>query len=200
VPFTLVSFSAVLIYTWLVEPRTPRSVVAAPVLIVIVLGVVHAARAREWGFKARALAAGLGASTLFTVAASAAVLAVGTRLGTVQARPDPLSTLGGLIVWGGAQQWMLQTMALREAQSVAGRRAGIVLAAALFGVLHLPNPFLTAMTFGCALAWCAIYDRYPNVLPLALSHAVGTMVVRYALDDAVTGGLKIGASYLEMVR
>jgi membrane protease YdiL (CAAX protease family) len=101
-----------------------------------------------------------------------------------------------LVVWGGAQQWILQTVILREAQRTTSRRAGVAVAALLFAALHLPNPFLFAVTLGGALGWCAIYDRYPNVLPLALSHALVTLAILYAFDDAITGGLKTGAAYL----
>jgi membrane protease YdiL (CAAX protease family) len=200
VPFTLVSFGAVLVYIWFVEPRAPREAVAVPIAIVIVAALIHAVGRRESGFAIHALAGGFVATIVFTMVASAIVIAAGLTLGSWRWRPDLLGTLGGLMVWGGAQQWVLQTMALREAQRAAGKRAGIVLAAALFATLHLPNPFLTAMTFICGLAWCAIYAWYPNVLPLALSHAIGTLVVRCALDDRLAGGFQVGAAYLERVR
>jgi membrane protease YdiL (CAAX protease family) len=87
---------------------------------------------------------------------------------------------------------------LREAQRATSRRRGIVLAAVLFGAIHLPNPFLAPVTAVAALVWCRIYDRYPNLIPLALSHGLGTLAVRYAFDDAITGRLRIGASYLRL--
>ena len=40
------------------------------------------------------------------------------------------------------------------------------------------------MTFAGALAWCWIYDRCPNLLPLALSHALLTLAILYAFDEA----------------
>ena len=72
------------------------------------------------------------------------------------------------------------------------------LAAFLFAAVHLPNPFLTAMTFAGALAWCAIYDRHPNVVPLALSHAMVTLAILHAFDDSLTGHLRIGQAYLRL--
>ncbi len=68
----------------------------------------------------------------------------------------------------------------------------------MFASLHLPNPFLSAVTFAGALAWCWIYSRYPNILPLALSHAVLTAAILYAFDDRITGRLRIGAGYLAL--
>jgi membrane protease YdiL (CAAX protease family) len=73
-----------------------------------------------------------------------------------------------------------------------------VVAALLFGAVHLPNPFLSSMTAAAALLWCWLYDRYPNIIPLALSHALGTLAVLYAFDDGITGRLRIGAGYLRL--
>ena len=64
--------------------------------------------------------------------------------------------------------------------------------------MHLPNPFLAAVTFVGALAWCWIYDRHPNVIPLALSHAVATLAMLYAFDDTITGRLRVGQAYLTL--
>ena len=54
------------------------------------------------------------------------------------------------------------------------------------------------MTFAGALAWCWIYDRHPNLLPLALSHALLTLAILCAFDEAVTGHLRVGAAYLRL--
>jgi hypothetical protein len=42
--------------------------------------------------------------------------------------------------------------------------------------------------------------RHPNVLPLALSHALGTLAILYAFDEAITGRLRVGYSYLQLLR
>jgi hypothetical protein len=47
--------------------------------------------------------------------------------------------------------------------------------------------------------WCRIYDRFPNILPLAASHALGTLAILYAFDGDSTGRLRIGLSYLRFV-
>ena len=113
--------------------------------------------------------------------------------------PGPLArSFAPLVPWGAAQQWVLQTVVLREAQRAWSRRAGVVIAALLFGAVHLPNPFLASITAGAALVWCWIYDRYPNVFPLAISHALGTLAILYAFDEGITGRLRIGASYLRL--
>ena len=119
--------------------------------------------------------------------------------GTIHDRRDFLGTFLWLVVWGGAQQWVLQTTVLRDCQRATNRHAGIGIAALLFGLLHMPNVFLAVMTTIGALIWCGIYDRYPNIVPLAVSHTpLTTMAILYTFDEAITGRLRIGASFLRL--
>lgn len=199
-PFTAAILAIVLSYTWVIDPVTPRAFVIGPMAAVAALAVWHAFRAREWGLERSAFFPALRAAALVTVVAIAAMLAAGALLGTLHDRRDFLGNLAGLLVWGGAQQWVLQTLVLREAQRATSDRAGVLLASVLFAALHLPNPFLTVVTLVAGLAWCWIYARHPNVLPLALSHALGTLAILYAFDEAITGRLRVGYSYLQLIR
>jgi len=197
-PFTISIVAAVLAYVWFVEGRAPREAVFVPAALVVLLTIWHDARHREWGFAPRALLPGLRLALVFTVPLVLATLAAGLVTGTLHDRRDFLGNFAPLILWGGAQQWVLQTVVLREAQRATSRRAGIVVAALLFGAIHLPNPFLAPVTALSALIWCRAYDRYPTIIPLALSHALGTLAVLHAFDDRITGRLRIGASYLRL--
>ncbi|HUG52596.1 MAG TPA: CPBP family intramembrane glutamic endopeptidase [Vicinamibacteria bacterium] len=196
--FSAAILATILTYTWLLEPRLPRALVAVPSGIVLALGLWHVLRTREGGLAAAALWPGLRAAALFTLPAALALLAAGAARGTLHGRRDSLAGFALLVAWGGAQQWVLQTVVLREAQRATSRRGGVLWAALLFAAVHLPNPFLTAMTFAGALAWCAIYDRHPNVVPLALSHAIVTLAILHAFDDSLTGRLRIGHAYLRL--
>jgi membrane protease YdiL (CAAX protease family) len=194
--FSLAILAIVLAYTWLIDPIAPASVTPVPVALVLGLAMWHAARTADWGVRIAALAPALWRSAVVTTVAALGIYLAGASLGTWHVRSDAWATLALLVPWGLGQQFALHTVFLSEAQSVAGRPAGIVIAAALFAALHLPNPFLTAMTFVGALAWCWIYDRHPNLLPLALSHALLTLAILCAFDEALTGHLRVGASYL----
>ena len=187
---------SVLVYVWFIEPRTPRSAVLAPAAALVILTIWHDLRYRDWGFSWRALVPGLWRSLAVTCVAALLILGAGAALGTLHDRRDFLGNLAPLVLWGGAQQWVLQTLVLREAQRASSRARGIVIAAVLFGVIHLPNPFLAPVTGVAALVWCRLYDRYPNIIPLALSHGLGTLALRYAFDEAMIGRLRIGAAYL----
>jgi membrane protease YdiL (CAAX protease family) len=197
-PFTAAIVGTVLVYVWAAEGHTPRAFVLVPATIVVLLTAWHNRPRREWGFGWRAFVPGLWRTLAVTLPLALLILAAGALTGTLHDRRDFLGSLAPLVVWGAAQQWVLQTAVLREAQAFTSRRRGIAVAALLFGVVHLPNPFLAPVTAAAALLWCAIYDRYPNIIPLALSHGLGTLAIQYAFDGRITGRLRIGASYLRL--
>jgi membrane protease YdiL (CAAX protease family) len=195
--FSLSILGVVLCYTWLLEPIAPRWMSVAATMLVVALAITRAVKSGEWGLRASAFLPSLAWSTLLTITAGVGMYAAGSLLGSWHERPDPWNAVALLVPWGLGQQFALQTVFLRDAQALLkSRRAGAFLAAVMFAALHLPNPFLTLMTGVAAVAWCWIYDRYPNMLPLAFSHAVLTLVVLYAFDDAVTGRLRVGVAYL----
>ena len=195
---TIAIVGAVLVQVWFLEERYPREIVFLPAGLIIALTIRHDWQHAEWGFDWRALWPGLIRALAVTFMLCLVILAAGALTGTLHDRRDFLGSLAPLIPWGGAQQWILQTVVLREAQRATSRNTGIVIAALLFGAVHLPNPFLAPVTAGAALFWCRLYDRYPNIIPLALSHALGTLAVVYAFDDGITGRLRIGAGYLRL--
>ena len=194
--FSLCILAVVLIFTWVLAPGAPQWATAGAVVLVLGLAVWRAIRSGEWGIKRSAFLPALGWSAAVTGAGALGIYLAGSRLGTWHDRGDLWINLAALIPWGLGQQFALHTVFLREAQATAGRSGGVFLAALMFASLHLPNPFLTAMTGLGVMAWCWIYDRYPNLLPLALSHALLTLAILYAFDDAITGRLRIGAAYL----
>jgi len=193
---TIAIVASVLGYTWLLAPITPRwtSIVAGAIVLALAIG--RAIATGEWGLARSPLLPASRMAAAFTAIAAAGVAIAGWQLGTWHARPALWSDVALLLPWALGQQFVLQTVLLRESQATTTRTAGVVVAAALFAVLHLPNPFLSATTLAAALAWCWIYDRHPNVLPLALSHALLTLLVLCAFDDATTGRLRVGMGYL----
>lgn len=196
--YTLAIVALILGYTWVADPLVdvPGPWIVLPVVIVIALCIAHNRASGDWGFSGRAFIPALLWSIALTVPLVAALWVIGHAMGPAPIRRAPLLDFLYVIVWGGAQQFVLQTVVLRDSQAVAGRGA-VLLAAAIFASLHLPNPFLVIVTFTGGLAWCWIYARQPNILPLALSHAVATVAILMSFDPSVTAGLRTGWHYFQ---
>jgi hypothetical protein len=197
-PFTVAILVTILGYTWFLEPHGVRVGVAA--VIVVTITVLNGLRSGVWGLSPKALLPATRAAAFFTLAGVLVVLGIGRALGTLHHQGASLRELAVLIPWGTAQQWVLQTVVLREARRVTSRNKSIIVASALFAVVHAPNPLLMIMTFAGAFGWCAIYARHPNILPLGVSHAIATIALLYSFDANLTGHLRIGDAYLRVTR
>jgi membrane protease YdiL (CAAX protease family) len=197
-PYTAAIAAIILGYTWVAAPlvsvRGPWLLL--PVVLVIALTIAHNRRTRDWGFNPKALWPALGWAAILTAVFGGILWWSGRQFGSPPHRDAPLLDFLYVVVWGGAQQFVLQTVVFREAQSVA-RRAAVPLAAAIFAAFHLPNPFLVIVTFTGGLIWCAIYARYPNIVPLALSHAAATVIILLSFDASVTNALRTGWRYFQ---
>jgi membrane protease YdiL (CAAX protease family) len=196
--FTVAILVTILGYTWFLEPRGVR--VSVPAVIVVSITVLNGLRSGVWGLSPKAFLPASRAAALFTLAGVSVVLGVGLLLGTLHHQGASVRDLVLLIPWGTAQQWVLQTLVLREARGLTSRKSSIIVASVLFAVIHAPNPLLMTLTFAGALGWCAIYTRYPNILPLGVSHAVATIALLYSFDANLTGHLRIGHAYLRVMR
>ena len=98
--------------------------------------------------------------------------------------------------WGLAQQYVLQGFINRRAQSVLGKGwLSVLLVAAVFSALHLPNVWLVVVTFTGGVIWAAVYQRTPNLFALAVSHSVMTWVVVSTLPPSALHHLRIGFKY-----
>ena len=104
--------------------------------------------------------------------------------------------LAEYFAWAIAQQFALQSVILRRLEDM-GLRGGAPLAAAvLFSLVHVPNPGLLILTFLGGLLWCSTFRRNPNLVAVALSHAILAVVIVSTLPPDATGGYRIGPPYL----
>jgi membrane protease YdiL (CAAX protease family) len=101
-----------------------------------------------------------------------------------------------LPLWGLVQQYALQGFINRRAQLRFGRGwPGVILVAIVFALLHLPNPWLSVATLLGGLVWGYVYQRAPNLIALALSHATMSMLLACSLPPSITNSLRVGIRY-----
>lgn len=192
-----------MVYIWYIDPL-PQSYQGPAFVLFFVFTLVshlrHGDRPADLGIRVDTFGRALREAVL--VIAPALVLAVGLGLylgGGVglDLRRTALAFLWGY-PWALFQQYGLQC--------VIGRRMGEVIAnplghdlicAALFGALHLPNPFLTIVTFGAAYCFCALFRRCPNLFALALAHTLASTVLYHFLPARITHFMRVGPGYFQ---
>lgn len=116
----------------------------------------------------------------------------GLRFNLVPSRPRFLL----LPLWAFAQQYVMQGFVNRRAQILLGPGVGsILIVAAVFSLLHLPNLPLAGATFLGGLLWAISYQRVPNLLAPAISHAVLSFLVAFSLPPSWLNALRVGFKY-----
>lgn len=199
---------SVLVGEWvvlaLVGDDSPLMLVPVGLAFALML-LSHRARgetARTLGFRLDNFARAARLLAPPTAAAVALLLVAGWLAGSINFRRwrggwslVGLPTFG--IAWGLVQQYALQAFINRRAQILLGPGArSVLLTAAVFALLHLPNPGLAAATFAGGLLWAAVYQRAPSLPALALSHGLMTWVLISTLPPDLLGGLRVGFKYL----
>ncbi|MBV9241114.1 MAG: CPBP family intramembrane metalloprotease, partial [Acidobacteria bacterium] len=100
------------------------------------------------------------------------------------------------ISWGVLQEYWVQGFVNRRAMQSVGRGPlSITITAAVFGLLHMPNPLLASATFAVGLPFAWVYQKRPNLYALGLAHSILTVVLISSFPDELLGGLRVGLQY-----
>jgi membrane protease YdiL (CAAX protease family) len=101
-----------------------------------------------------------------------------------------------VLAWGFLQQYLLQGFIHRRLASAISRpRVRELVVAAIFSLLHVPNPVLMPVTFLAGWVFAVLYRRHPNLIVLALCHAVGSTAVAFGFDTGVLHRMRVGPGY-----
>ena len=123
---------------------------------------------------------------------------LGAWLGTLEPPPlqgAPRSLARGWL-WGTIQQYVLLCFYYRRMRELLGGDWSAALGAAgIFGLAHLPNPFLVPVTFATGIVACRIYRRVPNVFGLGLLHLLLSIALRNSFGPEITHHMRVGPGY-----
>ena len=200
--------SSVLIAEWILAAAVDRSrlIVAVPITLAFILMIsshrVRGETLRDLGFRFDNFLRAAWFVLLPMAVITAACLVIGWSFG---AQIDFMRWHGERPIagqlalgfgWGFVQQYVLQSFMNRRAKIILGSGwLSILLVAAVFAGLHLPNPWLTLVTFLGGLVWATVYQRAPNIFALAISHSLMTWVLVSTLPASAINHLRIGFKY-----
>jgi membrane protease YdiL (CAAX protease family) len=192
-------FVALLVAFIWIAPALPLALAVACILglaaIPIASNILHHDAPARLGFRLDNLTAAARHVAPMTALGALAVVAVG-RLGGAAPRADIALAALGYPLWGLAQQYALQGFVHRRiAERCGENRTAAALSAGLFALVHLPNPVLVAGTAVAGYGWCRAHQRAPNLVVLALSHALLAALLLAALPLAWHHDLRIGPTY-----
>ncbi len=200
--------SSIFIAEWLASVAVDwmRIAVVVPIGLAFVLSSSsHRLRGetlRDLGFRLDNFLRAAGLLTLPMIVTAIVCLAIGwwtgERIDFLRwhiSRPLAVQLILGF-AWGFVQQYMLQSLVNRRAQIIWGRGwLSVLVVAAIFAGLHLPNPALTVATFVGGVIWAAVYQRAPNIFALAISHSLMTWIVVSTVPASALHHLRIGLKY-----
>ena len=100
--------------------------------------------------------------------------------------------------WALVQQYTLQGFINRRIAGLVGSNwVSVLLVATVFAGLHLPNPWLTLLTFCGGAISAAVYQRAPNLFVLALSHVLITWVAISVFPPKWLHHMRFGLKYFQ---
>jgi membrane protease YdiL (CAAX protease family) len=200
--------SSVVIAEWMAASAAglSKAIIAIPIALAVLLIIIsHRLRReslRDIGFRVDNFFKALSLLALPVAVTALLCLGIGWRLGTpinfLRWHPGRFLVLQLALgfAWALAQQYVLQGFLNRRAMIAAGRGwPSVLIVGALFGLLHLPNPWVTVITLMAGLIWAAIYQRVPNLFALAITHSLMTWFVVSTLPPSALNHLRVGIGY-----
>jgi CAAX prenyl protease-like protein len=184
------------------EGRTQHMFALATAVWIVIATLLSRRPLRELGLGTAGFAKSLIAIPV-ALAAAAMIVIIGWHAGTLRglfgARP-PLWHSSGYAIWALMQQFILNSFFYQNLEELLGDgKRALWGAAALFCFAHIPNPVLMAGTLAAALFFVTVFQRFRNIYPLGLAHAMLGLSLAVTVPDAWIRHMRVGISYLHFV-
>lgn len=169
---------------------------------IFVTTVMQWRRARGLGIGVRGFGSALIAIPIAAIAAGTILLA-GRLAGTLRplyGTQAPLFHAAGYATWAMVQEFILNSyFFVRLERLLRSTRAALWGAVLLFTLAHVPNPVLLAGTFVAAIFFVSVFQRYRNVYPLGIAHAMLGLAIALTVPDTFLHHMRVGISYFHFV-
>lgn len=107
-----------------------------------------------------------------------------------------LASFAGYAAWCAFQQYLMQSYFHRRLMSlIRNPHLSSVVAALMFGAAHIPNALLVAATTLGGFVLAEIFSRHQSIWPLALTQAVGGVLIGAAVPASLIHHLRVGPGY-----
>jgi hypothetical protein len=184
------------------EGHTQRMFALATAVWIVAATLLSRRSLRQLGLGTSGFVKSLIAIPIALVAASIIVL-IGWKAETLRglfgARP-PLWHSSGYAIWALIQQFILNSFFYLNLEELLGdHERALWGAAALFCFAHIPNPVLMAGTLLAALFLVSMFQRYRNIYPLGVAHAIVGLSLAVTVPDVWIRHMRVGISYLHFV-
>lgn len=163
-----------LVFENLLDAKLPFIGAAALVWTAYLVGRLRVpGQARDWGLRSDTLVASLRWNGLLALVAAAGLVAYGAARGRAAPPAGFFYLIAIYPVWGFVQQFLLCALVCWNLERATARPALAVAASGvLFGLAHLPDWTLAALTAASGFAWTAIYLRAPNLVVQGVAHGL----------------------------
>lgn len=132
--------------------------------------------ARPWSWR------GTRRGWLYALAAPLMAAAIAAGFGHIDAGGFPFAAIPGYLLWALVQQYLICVVVVDRlrASGLPGNWS-VLVAAAVFSLLHAPNAALMLATFLGGLIWTALWLRERSLAAQAVSHAVAALLLTSSL-------------------
>jgi len=169
------------------------------VLWLTVSFLVHRDTPKTLGWRADNIWPATRQAAVFFGVCAIVLIAMGFALGMPSRLPPHFISFRRL--WNYFAFCLLQEVALQSLLNnrlmalVENRWLSSLLAGAIFGALHWPNPVLVPVTFvgGVGMAW--LFAQQRNIIPLAVGQAILGSLVWWVFPVSWHHGLRVGPGY-----
>jgi hypothetical protein len=186
------------LYIWKVQAGHPGYGIFLGIWFVVSI-VAHDDSPKTLGWRGDNLAAATRQGAPWFVLFVAATSIAGAFFGAYHRMPVHFTALNRFLAYLGfclLQQVALNSYLMNRLMGAhLPRVAACLLAGALFGALHWPNPVLVPLTFVGGVVMAGLFASHRNILPLALGQAILGALVWWALPMAWHHGMRVGPGF-----